>query len=91
MHIPTGEHKVNIPDYNIYFATKPEYFDILDGNPFIHKVIPYTKSLDNLTVMEGQRDHDGFFEVAFLPFIGTQRILNYMHNGKDKIQFEICT
>ena len=83
--------KLTYPDYNIYFATKPEYFDILDGNPFIHKVIPYTKSLDNLTVMEGQRDHDGFFEVAFLPFIGTQRILNYMHNGKDKIQFEICT
>lgn len=79
------------PEYNIYFATKPEYFDILDGNPYLHKVIPYDKNLDNLTAMEGQANHKGFFEIAFLPFIGTQRILNYMHNGKDKIQFDICT
>lgn len=83
--------KETYPKYNIYFATKPEYFDILDGNPFIHKVIPYSKGLDNLTAMEGQGNHKGFFEVAFLPFIGTQRMLNYMHNGKDKIQFNLCT
>lgn len=79
------------PEYNIYFATKPEYFDILDGNPYLHKVIPYDKNLDNLTAMEGQANHKGFFEIAFLPFIGTQRMLNYIHNGKDKIQFDICT
>ena len=83
--------KKTYPDFNIYFATKPEYFGILDGNPYIHKVIPYSQGLDNLTAMEGQGNHKGFFEVAFLPFIGTQRILNYMHNGKDKIQFDLCT
>jgi len=83
--------KETYPDYNIYFATKPEYFDILDGNPYIHKVIPYSKGLDSLPSMEGQGNHKGFFEVAFLPFIGTQRMLNYMHNGKDKIQFNLCT
>ena len=79
------------PKYNIYFATKPEYFEILDGNPYVHKVIPYSESLDNLPAMEGQGNHKGFFEIAFLPFIGTQRMLNYMHNAKDKIQFELCT
>jgi hypothetical protein len=83
--------KDTYPNYNIYFATKPEYFDVLDGNPYIHKVIPYSKGLDNLPSMEGQGNHKGFFEVAFLPFIGTQRMLNYMHNGKDKIQFDLCT
>lgn len=79
------------PEYNIYFSTKPEYFEILEGNPYIHKTIPYDKGLDSLTSMEGMGNHKGFFEVAFLPFIGTQRILNYMHNGKDKIQFNLCT
>ena len=83
--------KETYPEYNIYFSTKPEYFEILDGNPYIHKVIPYDKGLDNLTAMEGQSEHEGYFEIAFLPFIGTQRMLNYMHNGKDKIQFDICT
>ena len=79
------------PEYNIYFATKQQYFEILEGNPYIHKVIPYTSALDNLLLMEGQGNHQGFFEIAFLPFIGTQRMLNYIHNGKDKIQFELCT
>ena len=83
--------KETYPDYNIYFATKPEYFSILDGNPYIHKCIVYTAALDSLPAMEGQGEHKGYFEIAFLPFIGTQRILNYMHNGKDKIQFDLCT
>jgi hypothetical protein len=79
------------PDYNIYFATKPEYFEILEGNPHIYKIIPYGDHLDNLPAMEGQGAHKGYFEIAFLPFIGTQRVLNYMHNGRDKIQFDLCT
>ena len=83
--------KNTYPEYNLYYATKPEYFEILDGNPYIHKVIPYNKSLENLLAMEGYANHKGYFEICFLPFIGTQRMLNYMHNGKDKIQFELCT
>ena len=83
--------KKTYPKYNIYFATKPEYFTILQGNPYIYKTIPWTSQLDSLTTLEGQGEHEGYFEIAFLPFIGTQRMLNYMHNGKDKIQFDICT
>ena len=30
--------KDKYPDHNIYFATKPEFFEILSGNPYIHKV-----------------------------------------------------
>jgi len=77
------------PEYNIYFATKPEYFSILNGNKYIHKTIPYIPQMDNLMWLEGAGDHKGFFEIAFLPHIGTQRILNYLHNGKDKIEFKI--
>jgi len=77
------------PNYNLYISTKQEYFDILNGNPFVHKLIPYAPQMDNLLWLEGAGDHKGFFEIAFLPHIGTQRILNYLHNGKDIIQFNI--
>ena len=76
---------------NIYFATRPQYFEVLDGNPHVHKCIPYHDSLANLPLMEGQGEHEGYFEIAFIPFLGTQRIVNFPHNGKDKIQFELCT
>lgn len=77
------------PDYHLYIATKQEYFDILIANPYVHKVIPYVPQMDNLMWLEGAGEHKGFFEIAFLPHIGTQRILNYLHNGKDIIEFDI--
>jgi hypothetical protein len=81
--------KETYPDYNLYISTKPEYFEILEANPFVHKLIPYMSQMDNLLWLEGAGEHKGFFEVAFLPHIGTQRMLNYLHNGKDIIQFDI--
>ena len=76
--------KETYPEYNIYFITEQHNFDLLDGNPFIHRLIQYTPQLDNLLFLEGQADHEGFFEIAFLPHIGTQKILNYLHNGKTR-------
>lgn len=83
--------KKQYPDYAIYFATRPQYFEILDGNPYIYKCIPYQDSLANLPLMEGNLKSEGYFDIVFIPFLGTQRIINYTHNGKDKIQFDLCT
>lgn len=76
-------------DYNIYVATKPEYKCLLEANPYVHKVLDYVPEMDNLIWLEGAGNHKGFFEIALLPHIGTQRILNYLHNGKDNIDFDI--
>lgn len=83
--------KETYPEYNLYVATKQEYFEILEGNPYVHKVIPYVPEMDNLFWLEGIDKHKGFFEVAFLPYIGTQRMIDYTHNGKDRIQLDLCT
>ena len=79
-------------DHNIYFATRPEYSEILDGNPYIHKVIPYSEQLDDMFTVEGRGDHDGFFEVAYFPHVTTQKFISYVHNCKDKTDFNLqCT
>jgi glycosyltransferase involved in cell wall biosynthesis len=80
----------NYPNHNIYFATNPDFFEILEGNDFIYKTIPYNQKMDDLLWLEGRGDHKGFFEVAYLPHIGTQRVYNYQHNGKDTIGLELC-
>jgi len=77
------------PDYKLYFATKPEFKDILKGNPYIDEVIDYDQNMDNLVLMEGIEAHQGYFDIAFLPHAATQRFLTYMHNGQDKIAFNI--
>ena len=81
--------KETYPDHNLYFATKKEHFCILEGNPHIHRMLEYIPQMDNLLWLEGYGNHQGYFEIAFLPHIGTQKMLNYLHNGKDKIAFDI--
>lgn len=81
--------KKQYPNHNLYVAVKPEYFEILKGNPYTHKVLQYIPQMDQLLWLEGMGNHDGYFEIAFLPFVGTQRMLDYIHNGKTNIEFDI--
>lgn len=77
------------PDWNLYVATDKSNFDILHGNPLVHRIIPYTSQMDNLFWLEGHSDQKGYFEVAYLPYIGTQKIFNYQHNGMDKLALDL--
>lgn len=81
--------KETYPEYKFYVATKPEFFDVLDGNPYVDKVIPYCPSMDNLVLMEGIGSAKGYFDIAYLPHIGTQRMLDYLHNGEDVIKLDL--
>lgn len=80
--------KNQYPWCNLYVATKPEYADILNGNPYVHKVLPYTPMMDSLLTMEGHGNFDGYFKIAFLPYVTTQRFLTYVHNGLTKIAYK---
>lgn len=81
--------KEQYPDYNLYVATKPQFTNLLKGNEYVHRVIPYSPQMDNLLWCEGFGDHEGFFEVAYLPHLGTRKHLDYLHNGKDKIALDL--
>jgi hypothetical protein len=80
--------KEQYPNYNLYVATKPEYFEVLEANPYIHKTIQYISQMDSLPWLEGIGSHKGFFEIAFLPYSQTQRFLTYLHNGKTNIAYK---
>ena len=77
------------PDKKIFFSTSPEFFDLINDNPFVYKVIPYSESFESLYLLEGQNNHEGLFDIAFLPHCMTQKTYSYTHNGKDKNQFKL--
>jgi glycosyltransferase involved in cell wall biosynthesis len=81
--------KNQYPWANLYVATKPEYHEILDGNPYVYKVLPYMPQMDNQIWLEGAWNHEGFFELSFHPYFGTQRMLDYLNNGKTNIAFNL--
>jgi hypothetical protein len=77
------------PDYDIYFFTRREYFGLIDECPFIHKYCEFEEEMDDCFYFEGRADHEGCFDLAFLPFLETKRVLNYTHNGKDKMELDL--
>ena len=81
--------KDRYPEYSLYVSTKPQYKDILDGNPYVHRWIEYNPIMDNLIWLEGNNQHNGYFDIAYLPYTCTQRNLNYLHNGVDKLDFSL--
>ena len=79
----------NYPNYNLYVATEPQNLNVLEANPYVYKVIPYVQEMDDLLWLEGIGEHKGLFEIAFLPYLGTQRNFDYQHNGKDVVSVDL--
>lgn len=78
-----NQFKALYPEYNLYFFTKPEFFELLDGHSAIHKILPWFPAAENIFFMEGNGEHKGYFEAAFYPGAQTQKFLSYQHNSLD--------
>lgn len=75
------------PDFNLYVATKPQYFEVFDGNPHVFKTIPFVGAMEEEMKMTGEGANKGFVNVLYLPHIQTQKMLSYL--SKDKIELEL--
>lgn len=69
------------PEYNLYIGCLEQYSSIFEGNPYVHKVIPWIPQMDNSFFLEGQGSHKGFVDIYLAPYFQTQRLPNYTHNG----------
>lgn len=80
--------KDTYPVSDLYVCTKRQNFEIFNpfvGSGFLSGVLPYMgEYMDNYKFWEGAENNKGFVDICFLPYILTQRIANYIHNGKDK-------
>jgi len=68
---------------DIYVFTQPKFFDLIEDNPDVHKVLPYSEQIDSCLFLEGEGSRPGYFSIAFFPTISTQKVLSYTHNGED--------
>lgn len=75
-------------NWKIYFACEPKFTDIVFGNPYIDKIIPYHPIMDNQIAMEGHGAHLGYVDICLNPYFSTQKLLNYTHNGHSISQFD---
>lgn len=69
------------PDWNIYLACDTQYHELLEGNSYIHRILPWNEICDNEIMMGGAGTHKGYFNIAFCPAILNQKFLNYLRGG----------
>jgi hypothetical protein len=72
-------------EWELYVSSEPEFESIFDGNKNITKWIPYCPEMEDHMRMEGIGEHKGWFDICFTPHISTQRSMNYIHNGINKL------
>lgn len=80
--------KKQYPEHEIYFFTKSEYFDLINSNPYIHKVLPYSSKMDDPLYFEGKGDSPKYFDIVYAPYLSI-RNNNFTRNNKDVIQYNI--
>lgn len=71
------------PEYNLYFFTKPEFFELIEHREEVHKVLAYSPQIDDMFALTGRWKHKGSFELAFFPAIQTQKVFGYQNNNHD--------
>lgn len=64
------------PDADLYVATDPKFHEILDGNEYVHKVLPYHNAMESEMAMMNYVDY------YYHPAIVTQRQLKYLTQDK---------
>jgi transcription termination factor Rho len=72
-------------NWDIYVSTSQEFKSIFDGNKNITAWIPYSQEMEDHMKMEGIGEHQGWFDICFTPHLSTQRSMNYIHNGINKL------
>lgn len=66
--------------WNIYFATSPQFHELLSGNPNIDKILSYQDFMESETYCTGIANHKGFFDAYVHLGNSMQHKLNYLTN-----------
>ena len=75
------------PEYDIYFFTKSDYFDIINSHPDIKKVLNYFDKMNDPLFFEGKASGTKYFDIVYAPYLSINN--NYFRNGEDKLQYNV--
>lgn len=71
------------PEHRIYFATKPQFRELVEHLPEIHRVLDYHSIMEDIFALTGRGSHKGYFDYAFLCQGPTQRFMNYQQANNE--------
>jgi glycosyltransferase involved in cell wall biosynthesis len=68
--------------WNLYLATKPEYFELFDCCEYIDKILPFQEFMNSEIACVGTGTNKKIFDGYCFITAGSQRFLNYLGNHK---------
>ncbi|MEB3214617.1 MAG: DUF4214 domain-containing protein, partial [Leptolyngbyaceae bacterium] len=66
--------------YDVYFMCEPRFHEIVEGNPYIHKILPWIPQLDHEMIAIGAGTDNPLFHAYLNPTVATQHKLAYLGN-----------
>ena len=75
------------PNYDIYFFTKNEHFDLINSHPDVKKVLNYFNKMDDPLFFEGKGSNNKYFDIVFAPYLSINN--NYFRNSQDILQYKV--
>lgn len=72
-----------LDEWDHYVCTKRNNFDMFAHIDSVKKIIPYHPQMDNYRLWEGDDVSEKVVDIAFQPYVVTQRLSSYTHNGED--------
>ena len=75
------------PNYDIYFFTRNEYFDLINSHPDVKKVLNYFNKMDDPLFFEGKGSNNKYFDIVFAPYLSINN--NYFRNSQDILQYKV--
>ena len=73
-------YKEKYADVDIYFCCDPKFAEILEGNPYIYKTIPWFPEFENEMWCIGAGQKECHFDYFVYPTVATQKFLTYLSN-----------
>jgi hypothetical protein len=71
-------------NYDIYFMCDQKFHEILEANPYIHKILPWIPQFDNEMFVIGAGQNEQLFHAYLNPTVATQTKLAYLGNTNPK-------
>lgn len=81
--------KKDYSEYDLYFGTSPQYFELLAGNPDVYKCLPWVDAMESEIWATGTGNQKGLFNSYINLGITTQRHLNYLTNDRITLPLEV--
>lgn len=76
------------PEFRLYFATSPQFKELVEHLPEIHRILDFMPVMEDIFLMTGKSEHKGYFDIVMPLHVGSQRHPMVYQNRRNNFRAE---